>query len=95
MSTAVLCIAIFLGICAWAFLLAGAISFYDTERQTVRGFGVILFFIDIFVNLGILTMLFVSAKNWRRKPEARRLLYTGVSCWAVALGLVFVCFRIL
>lgn len=94
MSTAVFCTAILVGICAWGFLVAGATSFYDTEKPTIRGFGVPLAFLDLFVTLGFFTMLFIIARNWRRKPEARRMLYAGVACLAVALGLGFFYLRI-
>jgi hypothetical protein len=94
MSTAIFCVSILIGFCAWGFLLAGALSFNDTEKPSIRGFGVVLLLIDMLVSLGVFSMLFVIAKNWRRKPEARRLLYTGASCLVLALGLGFIYLRI-
>ncbi len=90
MSTVVFCIAVLVGIIAWGFLLAGAITFNDPDDPTNRGFGLVLFFIDIFVSLGLLTMLFVIARNWKRKPEARHLFFTGIIFLIVAVGLAAV-----
>ncbi len=94
MSIAILCIAILIGICAWGFLLAGAVSFYDPEKLSMRDYGMVLFIIDIFISAGLFTMLYIIATNWRRNPEARHYFYIGASCLAVALALGFVSLNI-
>ena len=94
MSIALFCISIVAGVCAWGFLLAGAMNFMDPDRPDIRGWGFALFLADIFISLGMFTMLFIISRNWRRRPEARRLLYAGLSCLAVALMLGLVWFQL-
>ena len=81
-------------ISGWGFLLAGAVTFYDMERPVIRGVGRILSLIDVFVSFGLITMFFIAAKNWSRKPEGRHLIYKGTTCIAVAAGLGLVSLRI-
>ncbi len=94
MSVAILCISILAGICAWGFLLGGALTFLDPDRPVFRGWGFLLFLADIFISLGLFTMVFIIIRNWNRKPEAHRLLYTGLSCLACAVALGITAFRL-
>lgn len=94
MSIALFFISIIAGLCAWGFLLAGALTFMDPNRPDIRGWGFALFLVDIFISLGMFTMLFIILRNWRRRPEARRLLYAGFSCLAVAVTLGLAWFRL-
>ena len=73
MEIALLCIAATAGICAWGFLLAGAIAFHDASNTPVRGVRSILLILDILVSLGLFTMLFVVVRNWNRKPGGEKL----------------------
>ncbi|HYG33759.1 MAG TPA: hypothetical protein VEC99_03185 [Clostridia bacterium] len=94
MSIAIVSISILAGICAWGLLLAGALTFHDPDRPVISGWGVLLFFADIFISLGLFTMVFIIVRNWSRKPEARRLLYAGFSCLAFAVVMGVVGFRL-
>ena len=85
MEIALLCIAATAGICAWGFLLAGAIAFHDASNTPVRGVRSILLILDILVSLGLFTMLFVVVRNWNRKPGARSLVWTGIVFVTVAV----------
>ena len=87
MNVALLIFAATTGVLAWGFLFAGAITFYDFEKPTIRGAGRVLAMVDLFVSLGILTMIYVSIQNWKAKPEARRLMYVGATCLAIAVCL--------
>lgn len=93
MGTVFLCTSLLVGICAWGFLLAGALTFNDPQNPSFRGFGWLLFLLDIFVSFGVFSMLFIIVRNWKRRPEARRLFCTGLICLAVAIGLGCLCFR--
>lgn len=93
MSTLLFCVSVLVGICGWGFLLAGALTFNDAQNPSIRGLGWILL-IDVFVSLGLFTMLYVIVRNWRRKPEARRLFYVGLSCLAVTVCLIELTYRL-
>jgi hypothetical protein len=45
MNVALFCIGILAGICAWGFLLAGALTFHDPDRPEIRGWGFLLFLV--------------------------------------------------
>jgi len=94
MNVFIFCASILIGIYGWGFLLAGALIFDDPQNPAIRGFGRLLVVIDIFISFCVLTTLFVITRNWRRKPEARHLLYMGLSCLAASGGLVWLSFKL-
>jgi hypothetical protein len=93
MNVALLCISLNAGVCAWGFLLAGALNLYDPDRPEIHGWSFVPFLPDVSVSLCMLTVLFIIGRNWRRRPETRRLLYVGFCCLVLALPLGLAAFR--
>ena len=72
MNSVIFCVGILTAICAWGFLLAGALAFNAPEKSSLSGIGKALVFVDFFVSLCLLTMLQSShfANYWVRRLRA-------------------------
>ena len=90
MNIVFLCLSLLAGTCAWGFLIAAAVSFYDPEDLSARNIRRYLFVIDILL-IGMPTTVFMILWNWKRKQEARHLFYKGFACLAVAVGFGCIC----
>ena len=81
MQTVLTIVAIFLGVFAFAFGVAGVVGMMRFDRKE----GVGLTIADGFLSGGIFTMLSDIAASWPHRPEQRRLIYIGLTCGALCV----------
>ena len=79
MHTLWIILSCFAGVFAFAFLLAGILSFQDTTPPKDRADAAFQFF-DATVLGGIASIVRGFEKNWGTHTEERRLFYAGLGC---------------
>jgi hypothetical protein len=68
--------------------MAAVLAYPDTDNSVIRAVPWPILCLDMFVSLGILTMTFVIARNWRKVPGMRHFARIGSVCLLCGIALI-------